>query len=60
MNSTYTAQLMHEERAGRLQAEADADRLARIARRAAKSSARRSGSSGPSWVVRHLPGRHAA
>ena len=36
-----------------------ADRLARTARRAAKSSGRASRSSGPSWVARHLPGRHA-
>ncbi|WP_158564263.1 hypothetical protein [Jiangella anatolica] len=57
MNSTYVAQLVHEERAGRLRAEADADRLARIARKAAKRSARTS--SGTAWVVRHLPGRHA-
>ncbi|SDT54115.1 hypothetical protein [Jiangella sp. DSM 45060] len=58
MNTTYVAQLVHEERAGRLRAEADADRLARTARRAARRTAerpaRRSG-----WVVRHLPGRHA-
>ncbi|WP_162606112.1 hypothetical protein [Jiangella aurantiaca] len=56
MNSTYVAQLVHEERAGRLRAEADADRLARTARRAARrQSGRRSG-----WLVRHLPSRHAA
>ncbi|MBB5785909.1 hypothetical protein [Jiangella mangrovi] len=60
MNSAYTAQLMHEERADRLRAEADADRLARAARRAAKSSPRRARSSGTAWVVNHLPGRHAA
>ncbi len=54
MNDTFVAQLVHEERAGRLRAEADADRLARTARRAVKRPARRS-----TWVVRHLPGRHA-
>ncbi|WP_158602977.1 hypothetical protein [Jiangella rhizosphaerae] len=54
MNSTYVAQLVHEERAERLRAEADADRLARVARRVAKRQPRRAG-----WVVRHLPGRHA-
>lgn len=60
MNSTYVAQLIHEERANRLQAEADADRLARTARRAAKRSTRPSRrSSSSAWVVRHLPGRHA-
>lgn len=63
MNSTYLAQLIHEERADRLQAEADADRLARTARRATRRArstrpSRRSSSS--AWVVRHLPGRHAA
>lgn len=57
MNSTYVAQLIHEERAGRLRAEADADRLARSARRAATRSARRP--SGAMRIFRHLPGRHA-
>jgi hypothetical protein len=60
MNSTFVAQLIHEERAERLQAEADADRLARTARRAAKRSAKPSRRpSGTAWVARHLPGRHA-
>lgn len=54
MNSTYVAELVHEERANRLRAEADADRLVRAARRAAKRSASR-----PGWVLRHLPRRHA-
>ncbi|WP_198664065.1 hypothetical protein [Jiangella endophytica] len=59
MNSTYVAQLVHEERAGRLRAEADADRLARIARRAARRAAKRSAGRRSTWAIRHLPRRHA-
>ncbi|SEF17741.1 hypothetical protein [Jiangella alba] len=58
MNTTYVAQLVHEERAGRLRAEADADRLARVARRAARRDAERPARRS-TWVLRHLPGRHA-
>lgn len=61
MNSAYVTQLVHEERAGRLRAEADADRLARaargVARRNRRTAKRPTGRS--AWVVRHLPGRHA-
>ncbi|WP_157574477.1 hypothetical protein [Jiangella muralis] len=57
MNTTYVAQLVHEERAGRLLAEADADRLARTARRATRRAKRPAVRS--AWVIRHLPGRHA-